>query len=334
VFSLSAIASLKSVITALKPYLRWFILGGTLFFLGSTLKTHWQEVITLRIDSIGWMRLAIASAITLLAHIWSGWVWGWIIREFNQPVGIPWSIRVYLKTNIAKYLPGNVWHYYGRINAARGVGIPSGISVLSVLMEPLLMAAAAFLIALGCSFQANVGWQFFLLLPVLVGFHPRLLNPLLDYFAKLKGKIKKVKTAAEQEEQPIRVKRYPLIPLFGEMGFVVLRGAGFLMAMSALYPLRFTEIPLLLGVFSLAWVVGLLVPGAPGGIGVFEATAIALLEQHISPGIIISTVILYRFIGTLAEAVGAALAWLYERFFPENNPKSKTSIEEQTDNFP
>ncbi|MDY6786139.1 MAG: YbhN family protein [Cyanobacteriota bacterium] len=313
---MSAIASLKSVIAALKPYLKWFILGGALFFLGSSLRAHWQEVVELRIDSTGWMRLVLATAVTLLAHTWSGWVWGWIVREFNQPVGMLWSIRVYLKTNIAKYLPGNVWHYYGRINAARSAGIPLGISVLSVLMEPLLMAAAALLVAIGCSFGGHIGWQIFLLIPVLAGFHPRFLNPLLDLVAKLKGKIKK---PTEEREQPIRVKGYPFIPLLGEIGFVVLRGAGFLIAMLALYPLRLTEIPLLLGAFSVAWVVGLLVPGAPGGIGIFEATALALLEQHISPGIIISTVILYRFIGTLAEAIGAVLAWLYERFFPQGD---------------
>ncbi|MDY7014486.1 MAG: lysylphosphatidylglycerol synthase domain-containing protein [Cyanobacteriota bacterium] len=328
--SLYAIAALKQVITILKPYLRWLILGGTLFFLASTLKMHWQEVLALRIDGSGWTKLAIATGVTLLAHIWSGWVWGWIIGEFGRSVRTQWSIRVYLKTNIAKYLPGNVWHYYGRINAARSAGIPLGVSVLSVLMEPLLMAAAALFIALGCSFQATVGWQFVLLIPVLAGFHPRFLNPLLDYLAQLKGKMKKAK---DSEEKPIRVKRYPLIPLLGEIGFVGLRGAGFLIAMFALYPFRLAEVPLLLGAFSLAWVIGLLVPGAPGGIGVFEATAIALLEQHISPGIIISAVVLYRFIGTLAEAGGAGLAWLYERFLPDSHRKRATLTEDETNNI-
>jgi hypothetical protein len=75
-------------------------------------------------------------------------VWGWILKEFNQPVKAPWAIRVFLKTNIAKYLPGNVWHFYGRVWAARKAGISLEAAILSVVLEPLLMAASALLIAL------------------------------------------------------------------------------------------------------------------------------------------------------------------------------------------
>jgi glycosyltransferase 2 family protein len=57
----------------MKQYLRWIILGGTLFFLGKTLKDNWFEVTAIHIDAIGWATLAIATGVTLLAHIWAGW---------------------------------------------------------------------------------------------------------------------------------------------------------------------------------------------------------------------------------------------------------------------
>jgi len=41
-----------------------------------------------------------------------------------------------------QYLPGNVWHY-GRISAAVKAGVSGSAATLSVLLEPLLMAAAA-----------------------------------------------------------------------------------------------------------------------------------------------------------------------------------------------
>ena len=53
-----------------------------------------------------------------------GWVWGWILRELDQPVSVPWSIATYLKTNIAKYLPGNIWQFYGRVVAAKMPDFP------------------------------------------------------------------------------------------------------------------------------------------------------------------------------------------------------------------
>ena len=128
---------MQHLLSRLKPYIRWLILGGTLFFLITALKNNWQEVVTIRLAAWGGITLAIALCITLLAHIWSGWVWTWMLKEFNKTVNIPQFMRVYLQTNIAKYLPGNVWHYYGRVSAAKAAGIPTSIAALSVLLEPL-----------------------------------------------------------------------------------------------------------------------------------------------------------------------------------------------------
>jgi len=74
--------------------------------------------------------------------------------------------------------------------------------------------------------------------------------------------------------------------------------------------LELSQIPLLLGAFSFAWLLGLIVPGAPGGLGVFEATAITF-ESKLFSGLVISAIALYRLV-ILAEAAGAGLAWLNE----------------------
>ena len=97
------------------------------------------------------------------------------------------------------------------------------------------------------------------------------------------------------------------------MGFLLIRGLGFLWAIATLTPIDISSIPLLLSAFSFAWLLGLVVPGAPGGLGVFEATAIALLDSTYEPAIILSTVALYRVISILAEAIGALLAWLWQK---------------------
>ena len=116
---------MQKVLLSIKPYLRWIILGITLFFLAKTLKDNWEQVLEIRISHSGWVSLGTAFLITIMAHIWSGWVWFWIIKEFNQSVNSRWAIRVYLVTNIAKYLPGNIWHFYGRITETKKVGVSS-----------------------------------------------------------------------------------------------------------------------------------------------------------------------------------------------------------------
>nr|WP_309242656.1 lysylphosphatidylglycerol synthase domain-containing protein [Limnofasciculus baicalensis] len=296
-----------------KPYLRWVILGITLFFIAKTFKDRWREVALIRIDTRGWLMLTIALVITLLAHTFSGWVWTGILRGFKQPVGRLWAIQVYLKTNIAKYLPGNVWHYYGRISAVTRVGGSVGVATLSVLLEPLLMAAAALIIALVSnglgwivtgSDHRTLGLQIFALTMVLLGIHPRILNPVIQRLNRSKGNIGKT--------EPVRIERYPLLPLLGEMGFLCLRGTGFLFTFLVLIPVELNQIPQLLSAFSFAWLMGLIVPGAPGGLGVFEATAIALLDNHFSGGLILTVVALFRIVSILAEVIAAGLAILSE----------------------
>ena len=302
----------------MKKIVRWLILGGTLFFLLKALKDNWLGVSAIRISATGWLILVAATFITLLAHIWAGWIWSWVLKELNQSVSAIEFIQVYLKTNIAKYLPGNIWHYYGRIMAAKNANIPTNMATLSVLLEPLLMLAAALIIIVlfGSELVVNnlkfnlVILQFLSLIIVLSILHPRFLNPAIKLLDRWKNK------KSNGENQLINsfiIKRYPVKPLLGELVFLGLRAAGFILTMLALTSLTWAQIPFLVGVFSCAWVLGLVVPGAPGGLGVFETTAMLLLQYHFPAALVISAIALYRLISILAETVGAALASLFER---------------------
>ena len=328
-----------------KSFLRWGILGAILFFLLSTLKSHSGDIAAIQITSAAWGYLGLSLLVTLLAHIWSGWVWTWILLEFNQPVPVFWALRIYLTTNMAKYIPGNVWHFYGRILSINQVGVSGNVATVSVLLEPLLMAASALIITLlgtlgslqtiipnGLNIgQYNFSYRFLQVLQVLglagvlVGIHPVILNPLVKFLGKgkLKNKVPEIpgrNPVKSLNLQPGKLQRYPWLPLIGEMGFLTLRGSGFLLAMIAMmHPIHSLNLSsvfsalLALGAFSFAWLLGLLVPGAPGGIGIFETTAIALLQNYFTPGVLIGSIAFYRLISVLAEAIGGAIAWLIEK---------------------
>jgi glycosyltransferase 2 family protein len=304
----------KKFLSAIKPYLKWSIFGGTLFFFLKAFKENWLNIAAVKIEPMGWIVLAIALIVTLLAHIWSGLVWSGLLKAFQQPVTTRWALKVYLITNIAKYLPGNVGHFYGRISAVYKIGGSLSAASLSVLLEPLLMAVAAFSIALLSSSIGFINTGFSLLTwivnitlfaIILLGIHPKVLNLLLRFLGR---------------SQNIEIDRYPLIYLLGEILFLLLRGSGFLLTWIALSSVNIGQIPTLFSVFSFAWLMGLVVPGAPGGIGVFEAVAIALLPaQQFPKGIVLSAIALFRIISILAEAIAAGFAWL------KRDAKVKTS---------
>ncbi|MGK7920118.1 MAG: UPF0104 family protein [Trichodesmium sp.] len=311
---------MKKVLFHLKPYLRWIILGGTAFFLVKTLKNHWQEVIQVRISELGATYLAIAFLITIIALVWSGVVWFFIIKEFNQTVDLRWAIREYALTNIAKYLPGNIWHFYGRVAAIKEVGVSIEIATITVLIEPLLMAAGALVVALFDIKPEYLLFQLFCLFFVLLIVHPIILNPVIQYLVKLRLQdLVKLqlpgKSFNENTLTELKLDHYLLKPFLGNICFVLLRASGFLLIILAFNPIQLNQVLPIISVFSWAWLLGLVVPGAPGGVGVFEATVLTLLEHEFSPSILLSVVAFYRLITVLTETFVAGFAWLDKRIF-------------------
>ncbi len=306
---------MKKVFSIIKPYIRWFILGGTLFFLLKTFKDRITEISEITIDSQGLGIIAIGLIVTLIAHVWSGWVWTWILKSFNISLEISKGIKVYLTTNIAKYIPGNIWHFYGRINVISKISSSLSVAACCVLLEPLLMAASALLIA---TISTSLRWiktdlsflifleQTIALLVVLIGIHPYILNPIIK-------KLAKSKKLEDEENEDNLLQQYPIFPFLGEMGFVLLRGLGFILIFIPFQPITLSQIPQLLSAFSIAWLLGLVVPGAPGGVGVFEATAIASLDPSLfPPATVLVVVAIYRVISILAEAIAAFVAWIMD----------------------
>jgi len=111
----------------------------------------------------------------------------------------------------------------------------------------------------------------------------------------------------------VTLQRYPLVPLAGELAFVLVRFSGF-----ACCVLAFNVAPLLpwnqwLSGFALAWTVGLVVPGAPGGLGVFEAALLLRLGGLVPEAPLLAIALSYRLVTSLADLLGGATAELDQR---------------------
>jgi glycosyltransferase 2 family protein len=318
-------------------------------FIGQLGVKHWREIgpVLAHRPASSWGLLGLALGVTLVAHLWAGWLWSLLLMQLEPRLAgasRPQSarhtplVRAYLITNLAKYLPGNIWHYVGRVKAAQAAGASLGGASLSVALEPLLMAAAALsLVLMGSWAIPGLAGARAMALGALVGLlgllHPRWLNPLAGRLNRKKlqkspalssiqaesvetepVETEPVETEPVETEpvetQPVQLTRYPWPGLVGEALFVVLRGVGFLLVGAAIAPVLLSEIPQLLAAFWTAWLLGLVVPGAPGGLGVFEATLLTLLQGIWPPAQLLTLVGAYRLISLLAEVGGAGLAGL------------------------
>ncbi|WP_342596584.1 lysylphosphatidylglycerol synthase domain-containing protein [Cyanobacterium aponinum UTEX 3222] len=294
----------------LKQFLRYFIFGITLFFLATTIVNNWRSITSIEFNKYLFLLIFISLILNSFAHIFSAWVWTWILTLFNCKLGGFSAVKIYLITNISKYIPGNIWHFVGRVKAIQNHGDSIALGTFPVVLEPLLMAIASLLITI---FSVSLGilevnfsplifsLLLFFILIILIAIHPKFINPVLKKLVINKGKV----------ETNIKLNKYPFLPLIGELIFLLLRGSAFMALMMPFIDLNIILIPQILTAFSFAWLIGLIVPGAPGGLGIFEAVAIASLDPAIFPrDKIIIVVALFRFSSIIAETFTAYLAWL------------------------
>lgn len=299
---------MERIIVFVKIHLRWFIFGIALLFTVSTFQNNWSTIIIVNPDTRGWFFLTLAFFVTFFAHVWSALVWVEILKIFKQSITKKRGVQIYLITNISKYIPGNIGHFYGRIVEISQQGVPLYMASLTVLLEPLLMAVAALLIALLSHILGviNTTYNSFLFviqiiisLIGLVVIHPFFMNKVIYL-------LKKNEQGSTHDKNYL--KQYPKTIFLGEVGFILLRGLGFILTWMAFIPISISQISLLLSAFSFAWLLGLVIPGAPSGIGVFEATIITLLNRGDFPiQIVLSTITIFRLVSILAEIVGAGL---------------------------
>ena len=62
-------------------------------------------------------------------------------------------------------------------------------------------------------------------------------------------------------------------------------------------------------VYPIAWLAGFLLPGAPAGLGVREATILVLLDQLASPATLASAVVAHRLVTAVVDILVAAIAY-------------------------
>jgi uncharacterized membrane protein YbhN (UPF0104 family) len=273
-------------------------------------------MVQLRLDGQGWLWLLLGVGVSLLSLIMNGLAWGVVLRWLGLRPDWAAVVELHLATNLRKFLPGGIWHLASRVQRLRSEGSPlraptgTTLALVAVLLDPLLAAVAALaLVPFG-------GWQNGLGLVCLVPLalmRPRWLHPLLERLERRPARELGLEEDLEREAAavpPSWVRGYPWPPLLAEMAFVLLRFAGFCCCLRAFDLQQSLEGSTWLAAFALAWTAGLVVPGAPGGLGVFEAVLLLRLGMALPEAPLLAVALSYRLIVTLTDLLAATLVAL------------------------
>lgn len=211
-----------------------------------------------------------------LQFVGAGW-WQTLISLGDRTLDLPSALSIFGRTQIFKYLPTNILHMAGRISEASMRGVPTTTLFVAQLLELLLLASAAALVssAFGLRMINQQAHQ----LPI------SLLTILC--MVALIGAMGVTALKLARHRSPfseIQISKTNVtLALLSYSCFFVLNGV-------LLKLLSFTvggldiNVVQLIGIGAMAWLVGFVVPGAPGGLGVREAAMAASLGALGVPG--------------------------------------------------
>ena len=247
------------------------------------------------------INLFLSFLFCVLSIYLNAYAWKYIVKWFGKEFKSNNLVSFYVLTNILKYVPGGVWHFVERFNFIKKIS-NTQIALYSTLIEPYFMLCGSFLLAsLGLIFSPI---YVFLIFP-LIFLNRKLIYPVLKIIGSLKGKVFEVlrlPNSKDQFEERINIVSFlPIRALILEIGFVLSKFIGFYICLNTFYTSNTLNSIFLLVIFSLSWSLGLVVPTAPGGVGVFEACLLFFVSKSIPQNIILLCLIYFRVISTLAD---------------------------------
>ncbi|HEY8666134.1 MAG TPA: lysylphosphatidylglycerol synthase transmembrane domain-containing protein [Tepidisphaeraceae bacterium] len=228
----------------------------------------------------------LASAMFTLFLFFRALVWRRIVKGFGYRIPAAAAVRIWITSELARYVPGSVMQFAGRVFLAAPYGVPRGTCLTSQILElsAFLLAnviiAVASLLWFAAKMEASAQRWFYLamaLVPVLaLALHPKFFYGMANW---VRGR---------QKKPPITIRLRGKILSAILIGFLVAlcwqSVAIWLLTREALH-LKLAWWWYIAGAYCLAWCAGFLSFLSPGGLGVRELvfywTLRAILPPHI-----------------------------------------------------
>ncbi len=255
-------------------------------------------------------------------------VWRKFLSDLQVRLTMRNAYAVMAFTQFGKYLPGNVAHHVGRVAVTRRFGGDLPRLTLSLLYENVFaLLAGAHITAIFLIWRAS---------PALERWLPAGIRPVLLagvtiaavlVFLLLPRVVAWIQRKRQLEQPPAAFRLSAANAIFGygifASSFLSL-GFGFALLTHGISPEDgFPFLPLC-GAFAAAWVIGVLVPGAPAGLGVREGVLLVMLAGVTSEPASIAAITVLRIVTTLGDLIHLVLgSWLLRGELPVQSSLEK-----------
>lgn len=280
-----------------KVYLHYtgFLLafGGILFVI-IKLHDYWQQIQLSSIRTTEWIMFSLLTLLYAAINILLALAWKYILKHYQVKVDSGWAICAYGISQLAKYVPGNIFHIAGRQALAMSAGMP-GKSVLKANVVELAMisglGALSLWIIASLVFPAfSLSASFSCLLVSTAG---------IIYLAK--------RLFSENIAKAILC----------QLLFLISSATIFVTILTVLTPEKPFGLPLIVsagGVYTIAWLAGLIMPGAPAGIGIRELVVVWYLSEAVPDAELLLAVLMGRIITVTGDVIFFIISGVTKKF--------------------
>jgi hypothetical protein len=300
-----------------KKAIQSLLLGASIFYIGRAFIR--LDIKTFQFsDPILAAEVSIACIITY-AVFFSLLAIGWklILDRIAYPRNIAFNeiYILYTKTNLMKYLPGNVMEWVGRNILGTRYGLTHSQIALSSVVETLIILAISGLLSCIVIIEGawivvkNFDFSYFYILITLLTLAGILCFRYSSQFIKTLNQLLPDYKQIVSREFAKTVIQVALLQLFVFLNL----GIAFVAIIYFIFGFHvdgYSAIKII-SAFSFSWVLGFVTPGAPGGVGIKEALLLFTLSPICGEQVVVLAGVLHRLISIAGDGLAFGLAQIY-----------------------
>jgi len=277
------------------------VIGGllavaTAAFVTLELIRRWDDLSAILRDAdLAWVLASLA--VFVVAEVAFALAWPATLRRLGHAVDTRTAAATFLVTQTAKFVPGAIWPVVGRVGTADRLGVPKREVTAAVALETGMIVAAALLVT-GLGGAAS---------PILFDD----VGPGLRALEIVAAGAAAGAVGVGARHGAERIAGRPLLrgrPFAEMLLWQVAVWTGYGLATGLLSVGLDGPFTAAIGAFSLAWVAGFVVIGAPAGLGVREAVLTAALTPTAGATTALAVAVGSRAAWTLVQLVMAGVA--------------------------
>ena len=290
---------------------RWLtvaVLAVVAGFFVATLAARWNDVISLKWRLEPWL-FAVATVLLALSYGLVACLWGLALGR-AAGTRLTAGARIWFLSNLARYVPGNLWSYVGAVELARREGVARRVTLSVMALTQLLSVGVALLAGLPVLLaeRARLG-------------RPALLGAVVVVVAAGLAALFRRQLLALARRRLRGLDLADLTPSAATVALLVVgyavywavTGLAFATLVASMYPLDVSDVPLVVAAYAAAYAAGFLALLTPAGLGIREGVLVVALAPVLPAGPALVVALVSRLWMMLVEAAGAAIAHLVAR---------------------